>query len=73
MIMGATFYREGDSVTASAIIAKLRDDGKMSKVDPRQPTGFGDDGVVGVAVHSPRNGYWAVVDSADGSQGIGPG
>lgn len=72
-VRGAIFYREGEGVSANAIIAELRGDGRVSKVDPRKPRGFGADGVVGVAVHVPRGGYYAVVDSADGSMGIGAG
>jgi predicted DNA-binding WGR domain protein len=72
-LRGATFLRETKGVTANAIAAKLREDGKVSKVDPRSVDGFGPDGLVGVAIYPPRTGYWAVVDSADGSQGIGGG
>jgi hypothetical protein len=68
---GGTFFREGERVDANKIVAMLREDGKMSKANPRKLSGFGEDGLVGVAVHPPRGGYWAVVDSADGSQGIG--
>ncbi|HEY8144721.1 MAG TPA: hypothetical protein VIG06_18715, partial [Kofleriaceae bacterium] len=70
---GAVFYREGKSVTANALLAKMREDGQTSHADPRALHGFGDDGQVGVAIHPPRGGYWAVVDSADGSQGIKSG
>lgn len=70
---GAVFYREKDGVTANALLSKMREDGEMSDVDPRSLRGFGDQGLVGVAIHPPRAGFWAVVDSADGCQGIKSG
>lgn len=70
---GAFIKAHGDNVTANVIAAKLRGEGKLSKVDPKKPDGFGDDGLVGIAVHPETNGYFAIVDSADGAQGIGAG
>jgi hypothetical protein len=70
---GGVFFREAAGVTANAIAAKLRGEGKISKADPRKASGFGADGVVGVAIYPPSGGWLAAVDSADGAAGIGAG
>jgi predicted DNA-binding WGR domain protein len=75
---GGLFVKQTGNVTAERIIASLREDGTLSRSNPRELSGFGkergpDHGVVGVAVHPEQNGYLAVADSADGAQGIGPG
>ncbi len=70
---GAVFYAEGKSVSANAVLAAMRGDGKPSRKNARAVEGFEPDRVVGVAVHPARSGWLAVVDSADGCQGIGAG
>lgn len=73
---GGLFFQvrdDNENVTTTAVVAKLRGEGKLSKKDPRKLEGFGADGVVGIAVHPPRDGWLAVIDSADGAQGINPG
>jgi hypothetical protein len=67
---GGLFFQVNDSVTPTAVVAKLRGEGKISKTDPKTLEGFGEDGVVGIAVHAARDGWLAVIDSADGAQGI---
>jgi tetratricopeptide (TPR) repeat protein len=72
-IRGAVFVAAGEHVSANVLIAKLREDGLTSDADPRSLRGFGEDGLVGVVVHPERDGWFAIVDSADGAQGIGAG
>lgn len=70
---GGLFVKASDGVTANAIVTKLREDGKLSKTDPKTAEGWTSKGVVGIAVHPANGGHFAVVDSADGAQGIGAG
>lgn len=72
-IRGGLFFREAEGVTANVLLKKLRADGRLGKSDPKSLDGFGSDGEVGLAIHKPQNGWWAVVDSADGARGIGTG
>ncbi|MFK8000406.1 MAG: hypothetical protein AB8H86_12460, partial [Polyangiales bacterium] len=72
-ISGGLFFREAEDITANVLLKKLRADGRLSKADPRSLEGLGSKGEVGVAIHKPQNGWWAVVDSADGAAGIGLG
>jgi len=67
------FYREASGVSANALLTAMREDGAPSAADPRSLNGLDDGGQVGVAIHPPRGGFWAVVDSADGCQGIKSG
>ena len=67
---GALFFAASDALTANVILKKLREDGKHNRTSAKKPSGFGDDGLVGLAIHPPKNGWWAVRDSADGAPGI---
>ncbi|MCA9614155.1 MAG: hypothetical protein H6722_13310 [Sandaracinus sp.] len=70
---GALFFAASDALTANVILKKLREDGKHNRTSAKKPSGFGDDGLVGLAIHPPKNGWWAVRDSADGAPGIASG
>ena len=70
---GGLFFREAEEVTANVLLKKLRADGRLSDTAPRSLDGFGPLGEVGLAIHEPKNGWWAVIDSADGAAGIGAG
>lgn len=67
---GGVFFREGDGIDAKKLVAKVCDGGRITTDDARTATGTE---LVGFAVHAPRKGFWAVVDSADGALGIDKG
>lgn len=67
---GGVFFREGDGIDAKRLIAKVCDGGRVTTGDARSASGTE---LVGFAVHAPRNGFWAIVDSADGALGIEKG
>ncbi len=67
---GGVFFREGDGIDAKKLVAKVCDGGRITTDDPRAATGTER---VAFAVHAPRGGFWAVVDSADGALGIAEG
>lgn len=67
---GGVFFREGDGIDAKKLVAKVCDGGRITTDDPRTATGTER---VAFAVHAPRGGFWAVVDSADGALGIAKG
>ena len=68
--IGGVFFRERDGIDARKLVAKVCDGGRVTTDDARAATG---DELVGFAVHPPRRGFWAIVDSADGALGIGGG
>ncbi|MBO6938326.1 MAG: hypothetical protein JJ863_25375 [Deltaproteobacteria bacterium] len=70
---GGLFFREADGITANVLLKKLRGDGELSDADPKSLEGFGEGGDVALAIHPPEDGWWAVVDSADGAPGVGGG
>ncbi|MCB9622776.1 MAG: hypothetical protein H6723_05485 [Sandaracinus sp.] len=70
---GALFFAASDELTANVVLKKLRQDGKHDRTSAKKHAGLGDDGRVGLAIHPPKNGWWAVKDSADGAPGIGSG
>ena len=47
---GGVFFKANGGITANKLVAQLREDGTTSKANPRTREGFGDDGVVGLAV-----------------------
>jgi hypothetical protein len=67
---GGVFFREGAGIDAKKLVAKVCDGGRITTDDARAATGTER---VGFAVHQPRRGFWAVVDSADGALGIAKG
>jgi hypothetical protein len=67
---GGVFFRAADGIDARKLIAKVCDGGKVVADDARAASGTA---VVGFAVHPPRGGFWAIVDSADGALGIAEG
>src|SRR5262245_21867403 len=69
--IGGVFFRERDGIDARKLVAKVCDGGRVTiAADPRTATGTE---LVGFAVHPPRRGFWAIVDSADGALGIEAG
>ena len=68
--IGGVFFRERDGVDARKLVAKVCDGGRVTTDDARAATGTE---LVGFAVHPPRRGFWAIVDSADGAPGISGG
>jgi len=73
---GALFVKESPKVKVEALVTALREDGKMSKASVASLEGWsptGGKGTVAIAVHPPTDGWVAIVDSADGAQGIGAG
>jgi len=68
--IGGVFFRERDGIDARKLVAKVCDGGRVTTDDARAASGTE---VVGFAVHPPRRGFWAIVDSADGALGIGGG
>lgn len=67
---GGVFFREGEGIDAKKLVAKVCDGGRITTDDARTATGTE---LVGFAVHAPKRGCWAIVDSANGALGIAKG